>query len=394
MAAFGKKVLALAVECAVCLLFFEMVLRVTGQRYMGSFFVMDTERGWALRPNASGWQTAEGLAWVETNSDGMRDEEHPVAKPANTLRIAVVGDSFTEALQVEAAKSFGKLLPRYLQACPGVGGRTVETLNFGTGGYGTGMELLTYRAKVRKYKPDLVVLAFFSQNDPFDNHDWLSPNRPETAPRFRLVNGEVTYSNPWAGYSAWQLAKAKSYDALRGFVNYSRLLQLAMHVQNLRRVRGGFTDNPVAAAKLGADFAERIAYEPKRIPEIEDAWRVTEALLKKFRDETAADGAKFRLVVLTNPIQVHPDLAVREAFRQKIGAETLYYPEQRLRGFAAMEHIALSTLAETMAARAAEDKVYFHGFANTKMGVGHWNEQGHQAGAEIMAPDVCGDLER
>jgi len=388
-----KKVLPFGFVCLVCLFIFEIGLRLTGQRYMGSFFVLDTERGWSLRPGASGWQTAEGLAEVRINRDGMRDREHPLEKPAGTVRIAVVGDSFTEALQVNAEKSFAGLLPAQLQGCPALAGRPVETLNFGTGGYGTGLELLTYRAKVRKYKPDLVVLAFFSQNDPFDNHPTLSASRPDAAPRFRLnAQGEITQTNPFAAYSTWQLTKAHTWDALRGLVNYSRLLQLAMQVQNVRRIRNLGVDNPEAVARLGADYSETLVYQPARVPEVEEAWRVTEALLRRFRDEVTADGAKFRVVVLTNPIQVHPDPATREAYRQRIGAETLYYPEQRLRGFAAAHKLDLTTLAETMAPRAEQSKIFFHGFTNTRMGVGHWNEAGHQAGAEIMAPDICTGL--
>jgi hypothetical protein len=43
---------------------------------------------------------AEGNSFVEVNRDGLRDREHSRIKPAETLRIAVLGDSYAEALAI------------------------------------------------------------------------------------------------------------------------------------------------------------------------------------------------------------------------------------------------------------------------------------------------------
>jgi len=53
-----------------------------------------------LRPGAEGWWSKEGGAYVRINNGGLRDREHAKAKPTNALRIAVLGDSYAEALQV------------------------------------------------------------------------------------------------------------------------------------------------------------------------------------------------------------------------------------------------------------------------------------------------------
>jgi len=45
------------------------------------------------------WVSREFDVTVAINSDGFRDRERAEAKPAGTRRIAVLGDSITEALQ-------------------------------------------------------------------------------------------------------------------------------------------------------------------------------------------------------------------------------------------------------------------------------------------------------
>src|SRR5207342_2150916 len=91
----------------------EVGLRIVGF-HSTVFQQMDPVTGRSLRPGARGWFTSEGRALVEINSDGMRDREYPLQKPAGTVRIAVLGDSFAEAMQVSLEDSFPKLLEKSL----------------------------------------------------------------------------------------------------------------------------------------------------------------------------------------------------------------------------------------------------------------------------------------
>src|SRR5258708_964886 len=134
------------------LLLGEAALRLAGISYP-NFYRPDPDRGWALRPGAEGWWRQEGLAYVRVSSAGLRDVEHPIPKPAGRLRIAVLGDSCAEALQVPVGQTFWKLLERRLPGCPAVAGRAVEALDFGVAGYGTAQELLTLRRGVGRSRP-------------------------------------------------------------------------------------------------------------------------------------------------------------------------------------------------------------------------------------------------
>ena len=105
-----KAKLALAAAAtALALLAGEAALRIAGISYP-NFYRPDPERGWSLRPGAEGWWRKEGLAYVRISSAGLRDVEHALAKPPGHLRIAVLGDSCAEALQVPVGQTFWKLL--------------------------------------------------------------------------------------------------------------------------------------------------------------------------------------------------------------------------------------------------------------------------------------------
>src|SRR5216683_6997483 len=108
----------------------EFGLRLLGMGQQG-LYQWDADRGWALRPGASGWHRREGNAFVQINRDGMRDREHSYHKPKDTIRIAFIGDSFTEAEQVALEDDFVSVVKQRLATCPRLRGKNVEALNFG-----------------------------------------------------------------------------------------------------------------------------------------------------------------------------------------------------------------------------------------------------------------------
>src|ERR1044071_10118442 len=77
----------------------EIGLRLIGYSYP-EFYFSDAQRGYSLRPNMEGWYRKEGEAYVRINSDGLRDREHSIQKAPNTFRIAILGDSVVEPLQL------------------------------------------------------------------------------------------------------------------------------------------------------------------------------------------------------------------------------------------------------------------------------------------------------
>ena len=157
------------------------------------FYTCDDVVGSALRPGAEGWQRTEGEDFIRISKDGLRDREHSKIKPPNTIRIAVLGDSMAEALQVPMEATFWSILERRVKACRAFSARDVEVLNFGVSGYGTAQELLTLRRRVAGYAPDIVVLAFYPGNDVRNNSRELEPMK--LRPFFHIENGALVLDN-------------------------------------------------------------------------------------------------------------------------------------------------------------------------------------------------------
>jgi hypothetical protein len=394
----------------------EAALRLAGVSNP-NFYQPDPVRGWALAPGAEGWWLAEGRAYVRINRDGERDVDHAVAKPAGVLRVAVLGDSCTEALQVPVEQTFWKLLEPALARCPalasrlagsgGSGGpgperapggpgraRRVEVLNFGVAGYGTAQELLTLRAKVWKYAPDVVVLAFYAGNDVRNNYRRLEqdPGRPYFVPRG--PQGALVLDDSFRETLGYRVRRSPPAEALYALFNHSRLLGVAKRGK-------GVVDGWIGAAKarrketgealqeLGLDNA---VYSPPRDEDWRAAWAVTEAILAEVQREAAGHGAAFGLLSLSTGIQVDPDLGKRTAFMRRLGVASLFYPDRRLEAWGAAHRVPTLALAPPLADLAARERIHLHGFANTAPGEGHWNERGHAAAAPLVADWICRDL--
>ncbi len=373
----------------------EAALRITGVSYP-QWYIEDADLGGALRPGAQGRFDKEGRSWVEINSAGMRDRDHSVAKPPGVFRIAVLGDSFAEAMQVDRKQAFWAVLERRLRGCPALGGREPEVLNFGVSGYGTAQELITLRTRVWRYDPDLVLLAFFSGNDVRNNSRAL--NRGEQAPYFVLKDGRLVLDDSFRENLA-SLKAGGAARSLRSLLaaarNHLRLLQLFTQARvaverrgdNLREAgsRGAGT---VAGEEPGIDDE---VFSPPRDERWRDAWSVTEALIVEMSNEVRAHGRQFRVVTLSTGIQVYPEPAVRRRFAEHVGSADLFYPDRRVAALCARERIPVITLAPAMAEWAEANGTFLHGFANAAMGFGHWNAAGNALAGELIAGQLCGD---
>jgi len=89
-------------------------------------------------------------------------------------------------------------------------------------------------------------------------------------------------------------------------------------------------------------------------------------------------------------IEVDPAPTRRAALKKELGVADLLYPERRLRDFAQRYAIHFVPLIEPMQRYATSEHVYLHGFSDTGLGRGHWNERGHAVAADLLAGPICG----
>ncbi|MEG3858980.1 SGNH/GDSL hydrolase family protein [Microcoleus sp. herbarium12] len=373
------------------------VARVEGYARIGDvadsaptrFHTADRDLGWKLKPGVSGEWKGEGASFVQVNSEGLRDHrEHAKAKPPNTLRVAVLGDSFTEAIHVPVEQTFWSKLEQKLSNCNAVKSqKKVEVINFGVQGYGTAQELIMLRKKVWDYNPDIVVLAFFVGNDVINNSPKLEYDLYR--PFFRYdASGKLVADMSFRNLPPIDRNQnAVSFvDRMPSFlVNNSRILQVIKKVDIEGKKR-----------QLSEDFTALSTknFNPPQDAAWEDAWRVTEGLIVKIHNEVVQKKADFLLVTIGAPIQVDRESAKRQKFIQEHKIQDLFYPDRRLEKLGAREGFRVLNLTEQFQGYTEKFQVCAHGFDNSVPCGGHWNELGHRLGSILIYRNLCANLQQ
>jgi hypothetical protein len=262
-------VVALVIEVGLRIVDPQLPIKYSTVRYRN-----DPDTGpWPIGSQSGLHQTAcYSSEDIQINSHGMRDRERSLAGTAP--RIALIGDSFLQGLQVADEQTVSRRLESRLG---------VEVLNFGVSSVGTAVELLAFEKRVLPFGPDATILLFFPGNDPADNHpEWkriIDPFMAEIAPYWLIADHGALAERPTRG-----VAHESSRLHLVG--QYSILARLAYGV----RADWGA---PRAVA------AQRSGPEPRVI---EEAWETTRALLLKFASTASAAQSRFAVVLIPEPM--------------------------------------------------------------------------------------------
>jgi hypothetical protein len=137
------------------------LLNEVRDKNQGKFFTFDPLLGWDGKENV-----IDELVWsdcrhsVEHNQFGYRGTAHGYPR-SEKRRLVFLGDSFVWGFGVEDDEIFTSLIETKSD-------RQVEAVNLGVPGYGTDQELLLWKTRGYKWKPDEVVLVVYYFNDLFD----------------------------------------------------------------------------------------------------------------------------------------------------------------------------------------------------------------------------------
>ncbi len=142
------------------------------------------------------YRTTEFDHLVTTNTEGIRDLQHPVAKPAGEYRVVTLGDSFTEGVGAPFDSSYVSLLRDLLQRNSHPLSRIINGGVSGSDPYYC-HNLLTQR--LYKYQPDLVILSINTS----DVDDVIFRGGDE---RFLPDGTTMGKESPW-----WEFMYAKSH---------------------------------------------------------------------------------------------------------------------------------------------------------------------------------------
>ncbi len=346
--------------------------------------------GMKLVPGKHGRSVKAGIydTAVEVNSAGFRDREHTLTKSPDVCRIALLGDSFMEALQVPFQLSTTRRMEDELATL----GVHAETINFGVSGASTAREYLTMDSYALPYRPD-VALLFFVANDFSGNSRELKGASylpyPQTQPNGDLVmseEGHPVFAPFYDQQSRFPMLAAllrdysKTYRLLRELMDTSpapadlwkRIAPSVETKARLETVQVGETD-------LGAYEIYRPQLKPKWAKNV----RTTEQLLVAIRDLAAEHHVEFAVVLVPAAFQVYPErwteIQDLTPGMKEAGLEP-DLPLENLKHYLDEKHVpVVNLLPEFRGARAQDaSNLYLRDD-------GHWTAAGHAIAAHAVS---------
>lgn len=185
---------------------------------------------------------------VAINAHGLRNDEIEIAKPKDTARILMLGDSITFGWGVPFDDTMTKVLERELrnrEALP------VDVINTGVGNYNTSMEVEYFLERGNAFAPDIVVLNYFINDaevtPTYQEPSWLARHSYAYAiiggawdGLTRRALGEADWRDYYAGLYAdgapgWQETQS-SIGRLASYCRENELRLVIAHIPELREL--------------------------------------------------------------------------------------------------------------------------------------------------------------
>ena len=357
-----------------------------------------------------GVNTKQRLPWGrvywtgEGRGNGIRNRHgwyYPGFNLTTTNRIALIGDSFVEAVEIKRGDNLGVRLGGQL-AGPW---KDYSVLSLGNHGTGPAHYLEVLQYAHRNFQVREAVLVLYLGNDLTDC---------SAAMALHVVNDFLYYRLDPAGrltLTPADEAKRTAYAASLGaphqppwlqtpwiLTSHCMSLQIPLSIRDKLALRrrgqaggqpGGFVPMDTSLAQLGLKAAP-FAVDPD--PASREAMTILTALLQRSADFCAEHSIKLRLV--TVPF-FPPDFYASQqgtAWSSRIGDHDFLKPERDIAAWAGQHHISVLPLGEWMQRQkldvSAIRSLYFTG------GSGHFTEAGHRFIAGAMAANFYATPEK
>jgi hypothetical protein len=309
---------------------------------------------------------SEKKVFIKTNNEGFRGSTRPVLKDANTVRIAVLGDSQIAAINTNEEETFVALLEEKLnQLHPQ---KRWEVFNFGVSGASTAQELNLYEEVVKKYQIDLVVCAYLNSNDFSDNSNRLSWN-PRIYIDFKPGSEELitAYLSPIKGPSRWLTEHSRLYVWQKDKVSHA--------INNFVSRGGAGKDRMIRGGAL------IFVNDPTDV-DLVYSWKLNRKLIETFHDRVTSDGGLFVFISIPDKFELLKDewaqfqsLVLGTSYEGKIDVN---YPQEKLESIVKPYGINYLFLKEAFAAHMKDlspaDPAYYLSYQS---GRAHLNENGN-----------------
>jgi len=130
----------------------------------------------------------EGFGIVSTNSSRFIGDNVALKKDENTIRIALIGDSFVESMQIFERHYFGNIAENILNEKFNQKNINIEILNFGRSNFNIGNMYAYQKLYVDTFNPDYIL--YFLSNDDLKCDYSFAPLLPITS----IENGKLKTS--------------------------------------------------------------------------------------------------------------------------------------------------------------------------------------------------------
>ncbi len=386
-----QNILLLCLTLLAALGILEIVLRQT--HWLGariSWSNPDPLLGWRLAPGKDYWYVHENEHPVrfEINRFGWRDRDWSIEKPKQTARIALLGDSYVEALQVAREKTTAAIMEKEMTQRLG---HSVEVMNFGRSCNTQSEELLILKKDILQFQPDVVVLFYFAINDIGD----LAPSTSLSLMRpFYTVQadtGELQLDTHFQNSREYKIKKL-----INPLKHHSALISLlAERLIILQRIfyaqkNGIMTKETGAEGKLKGYLS--LATQNPDSHYVRN-YALSKRLLREMRQLCALHGIRFMLVNVDLPSYLPEE---DDKFKKTDGSFNSHFFDQDLGAFAASEGILYLGLDLLFREHFLTTKRPLHfkywdtmgtnGYWEYGAHTGHWNEEGHRLVALALSP--------
>lgn len=362
---------------AAVLVFFEIGLRIGG--FAGETIERDARTGlMTLIPHAQFSFRKPCLEnTVYVNAAGFHDFEFNKEKKDGVFRIAILGDSYVEALHVPREAAFHNRLEKMLNDVFH-GTPRFEVYAFGMSGNGTFSNYLYLMKYALSYMPDLVINAFLAGNDFRNDSAALSAESGLTAPRFF-----PTFTSAGVLDAAAIDRSLQDKTASVGFMHIKKIASRSAFVMwfypRYYALKALIKDVPLPIMDGTAQaFAVDDQVFLKKYPPVwNEVWQSEERLLSAMKQEIEKIGARFMLISLTEGFRVHPRLMRDKGFSDAQNSDLDFEKPERLLGELATRHtIPYLPLASFFKHKADRLTVFPCD--------GHWNVYGHALAADAL----------
>jgi len=340
-----------------------------------SLYGPDAETAYTHRSNVKGIWTTENRAKVSTNSFGIRsngNQDEVIESTKGWYKVGLIGDSITEALQVNDHKTFSALIEKKLQA----DGKKVRVYNLGLAG--ATPAIVANRTKYFSELLDLDLVVII--DDPHSISHRLDKSAGGTLPYYKeKEEGGFVIERPYLNSRSYKL-KTSGF----GKVMYFLIDNFRVFAVLNNRLNRGFFDELTSQLKIINNYEvtqeDKIECNKESLAVLKDIekpeMKKRRKLLDAFIEDLSSIKKQFNAEVVLALYDIWPDCP----------ADLEVQSRRQLKSLLNSHGLEFFDLKESLKGNISSEEELkdLRGFG-TNRGGGHLNERGHEVFAETIS---------